>query len=66
MSAFPQCHPAKGALAMARIPNSEVARRCGFSEHYVSRALNGWERPSARFRRAVAELLGRPEAELFT
>jgi hypothetical protein len=61
----PHAHPAKGALAMARISNSAVAREKGFSEHYVSRCLNGWEKPSPRFRRAVAEMLGTPESELF-
>jgi hypothetical protein len=61
----PSTQPAKGYLAVERISNRRVARLGRFSEHYVSRVLNGHEPPSPRFRAFVAELLGRPEQELF-
>lgn len=61
----PSPQPAKGALAMARIPNTELARRLDNTPVWVSRVLNGYVRPPERFRRLVAELLGRPESELF-
>jgi transcriptional regulator with XRE-family HTH domain len=57
--------PAKGALAMARIRNTEVARHLDCSAAWVGRVLNGRERPPRKFREGVAELLGRPEHELF-
>lgn len=61
----PTPQPAKGALAMARIPNTRVARAAGCSAVWVGRVLNGMERPPARLRKVVAELVGRPEDELF-
>jgi hypothetical protein len=61
----PSPQPAKGALAMARIPNTELARQLHNTPIWISRVLNGYARPPERFRRLVAELVGRPEAELF-
>jgi transcriptional regulator with XRE-family HTH domain len=61
----PAAHPAVGILAIRRITRRQVARELGFSEHYVGRALNGVERPSPRFRAALARLLALPETELF-
>jgi transcriptional regulator with XRE-family HTH domain len=61
----PPPRPAKGYLAVARITNAEVARRLGCSPTWVGRVLNGYNRPPARLRRVVAELLGKSEAELF-
>jgi transcriptional regulator with XRE-family HTH domain len=61
----PAPQPAKGALAMARIPNTEVARHLDCSAAWVGRVLNGRERPPRKFREGVAELLGCPEHELF-
>lgn len=62
---FPVPHPAKAVLAMRRITNRRVARTLGKSEHYVGRCLNGRDKPSAEFRRALAALLDLPESELF-
>jgi hypothetical protein len=61
----PSPQPAKGALAMARIPNTRVASAAGCSAIWVGRVLNGRERPPERLRQVVAELLGKPESELF-
>jgi transcriptional regulator with XRE-family HTH domain len=61
----PTPQPAKGVLAMARIRNTEVARRLGCSAIWVGRVLNGEQRPPERFRKVVAELVGKPESELF-
>jgi transcriptional regulator with XRE-family HTH domain len=61
----PPPQPAKGYLAVARITNTDLARRLGCSQTWVGRVLNGYNRPPARFRQVVGELLGKPEAELF-
>lgn len=57
--------PAKAHLAMRRVTNRRLARLYGSSDTYVSRVLNGYEPPSARFRSFLAELLGEPESALF-
>jgi transcriptional regulator with XRE-family HTH domain len=61
----PPPQPAKGHLALARITNADLARRLGCSPTWVGRVLNGYNRPPAKFRRVVAELLSKPESELF-
>lgn len=61
----PVPHPAKGELALRRIPNRDVARGYGCTEHYVGRVLNGRIPPSPRFRAYVAALLELDEADLF-
>jgi ribosome-binding protein aMBF1 (putative translation factor) len=44
---------------------TELARRAGFSHAYVSRVEAGHLRPSARYRQAVAAVLGVPEGVVF-
>ena len=61
----PLPHPAKGVLAQRRITNRRVAETLGYSEHYVSRVLNGYMPPSPRFRRDVAGMLDVAESDLF-
>ena len=63
MSPIPQ--PAKGVLALRRISNRAVARHLQCSETWVGRVLLGQQPPPATFRRALAEMLGLPENELF-
>lgn len=50
---------------MRRVTNRSIARRTGRSEAYVSRVVNGYERPTPTFRRGISEKLGIPEVELF-
>jgi transcriptional regulator with XRE-family HTH domain len=57
--------PAKGVLAIRRISNRRVARLYGAHEVYIGRVLNGYERPSPRFRAFLSELLDVSESELF-
>jgi transcriptional regulator with XRE-family HTH domain len=42
-----------------------LAEKVGFSHPYVSRVEAGDLRPSARYRAAVADVLGLPEAAIF-
>jgi transcriptional regulator with XRE-family HTH domain len=63
--AFPEPQPAKGILALRRITNRQVAQHLGVTPEWVGRVLNGYARPPDRFRAAVSELTGAPEAELF-
>ncbi len=63
MRAVPQ--PAKGHLALRRITNRKLARELHFSDHYVGQVLNGYERPSSRFRSSLSAFLGLPESVLF-
>ena len=65
MSGSPEPQPAKAVLALRRISNRSIARRLGYSEAWVGRVVNGLAPPSERFRRALAALLGLPEALLF-
>jgi hypothetical protein len=61
----PEPQPAKAELALRRITVGAIARHLGVSRGWAGRCLNGWTEPPASFRRGVAELLGRPEHELF-
>lgn len=65
MSEYPLPHPARGYLAARRITFRAVADAMDYSEHWVSRVLNGYERPSKEFRRRLSELLDEPASELF-
>jgi len=62
---LPTPQPARGVLAMQRVTVREVARRAFVSEQYTSRCLNGYQRPSAKFKAAVAAICALPEAALF-
>lgn len=42
-----------------------LARALGFSHAYVSYVEGGSRKPSARYRKAVSELLGVPESLIF-
>ena len=44
---------------------TEWARKVGFSHGYVSQVESGRVQPSARYRRACADVLGVSEAELW-
>ena len=57
--------PAKGIVALRRIPNRQIADAYQCSPHYVGRVLNGLQPPSTNFRAFLAEYLDLPEAELF-
>jgi hypothetical protein len=61
----PPKQPAKADLVMAGITNRQVAQAVPCSDYWASRVLNGYVRPPERFRKAVAAMLGKPEAELF-
>jgi hypothetical protein len=61
----PEPQPAKAELALRRITVGAVARHLGVSRGWAGRCLNSQVEAPASFRRGVAELLGRPEAELF-
>ncbi len=61
----PHPQPARGVIAMRRLSIRAVAKQIGHNEHWVGRVLNGYGRPSPEFRRALSELLGVPESELF-
>lgn len=61
----PKPHPAKAVLVMENRQIGEVAEQAGYCAAYVGRLLSGrWPTTSA-FRHRIAEVLGRPEAELF-
>jgi transcriptional regulator with XRE-family HTH domain len=62
---FPAPQPAKLELIRQRGTVSDLARRLGRNAHALGRVLNGYEPPSARLRREIAEALGKPEDELF-
>jgi transcriptional regulator with XRE-family HTH domain len=61
----PEPHPVKALLATRRVSVRALARQLDLTPRWVGRVLNNWEPASAEFRRRVAELLDRPEAELF-
>lgn len=65
MSYRPIPQPAKGELARQRIPNTRVARAADCTAEWVGRVLNGYNRPPERLRKVIAELVGKPESELF-
>ncbi len=58
-------HPARLVL----VERGETIRDCAaavdYNPHWVSRVLRGLDRPSGRFRRALAAHLGMPEEALF-
>jgi transcriptional regulator with XRE-family HTH domain len=58
-------HPVTAALQADDRSQSWLARKIGFSVSQVSRVLSGQRTPNDEFRRKVAELLGKPESELF-
>jgi transcriptional regulator with XRE-family HTH domain len=62
---MPRPQPALAVLRMRRITNAEAARRCGYTQTWVSLVLNGHRRGSAEFRRKLAIYLDLPEASLF-
>jgi|GEM_PF-3530573 len=62
---YPTPQPAKAAAVLRRISNRAIAAHTGRNPAWVGRILNGYESPSPEFRKAVAELLGQPEHELF-
>jgi transcriptional regulator with XRE-family HTH domain len=61
----PRIHPARLIL----VERGETIRQCAaaieFNHQHVSRILRGLQRPSRRFRKALAAHLGVPESELF-
>ena len=61
----PKVHPAKGELANRRITIRQLSQEFHRSEGYISRCLNGYLKPSAGLRAAIAEKLGLPEDQLF-
>lgn len=61
--AVPQ--PAKGLLALARITQSDLARRHGVTPQHVNRVVNGWQAPSPRLAKAIADDLGVSVEEAF-
>ena len=65
MPARPRLLAAKGAIVAAGHCQRDLAVKLEVSQQFVNAVLNGRERPPQRFRQAVAELTGRPEAELF-
>lgn len=62
---YPTPQPAKLELTRQRGTVSDLARRLGRNAHALGRVLNGYEKPSDRLRREIAEALGKPEGELF-
>lgn len=56
---------AKAAIVAAGHRQRDLAVKLEVSPKFVNAVLNGRERPPQRFRQALAELTGRPEAELF-
>lgn len=58
-------HPISAVLTEQERTVAWLARKCGLSVSYVWKMLNG-ERPlTAEFRAAAAEVLARPEGDLF-
>lgn len=58
-------HPAVAALAMRRLTKRRVALDYGCSEHYVSRVLLGYVKPSAKFREFLPAYLGLPASAVW-
>jgi hypothetical protein len=50
---------------MAGIPNTRVAKAADCTAEWVGRCLLGYNRPPERLRKVIADLLGKPEGELF-
>jgi transcriptional regulator with XRE-family HTH domain len=66
MSRVPRrVHPARLVLVDRGLTIRDVAVGTDYSPHWVSRVLRGLDRPSRRFRRALAAYLDLPEAALF-
>jgi transcriptional regulator with XRE-family HTH domain len=61
----PVCRDAKAELVRVGVTQKAVAAQVGKSLGYVSDCLNGRKNTPPAVRRAIAELTGRPEAELF-
>lgn len=61
----PTPHPAKGILAMRRITNRRVDSVLDMNPLFVGRVLNGYDKPTPRFRAGLSALLGLPESALF-
>lgn len=61
----PKPQPAVAELALRRITRRELARQLGMSTAWISRQLNGYDKPSVRFRAGLSELLELPEEQLF-
>ena len=57
--------PAAVVLRLRRISNKQVAEATGFCGAWVGRVLNGYSKPSRKFRMGVARFLELPESELF-
>ena len=57
--------PAKGVLAMRRIPVRRVAVKLGCSQEWDGRVLNGLVPAPATFRAGLSQMLDLPEEELF-
>jgi transcriptional regulator with XRE-family HTH domain len=66
MSRVPRrVHPARHVLVDRGLTIREVAAGTDYCPHWVSRVLRGLDRPSRRFRRALADYLDLPEQALF-
>ncbi len=61
----PRLLEAKVALVRAGLYQRHLAAELDVSQTFVSDVLNGRKPLPARFRVVLAELVGRPEAELF-
>jgi hypothetical protein len=61
----PVPQPAKAVMASKRRTNRSIARATHKSEHYVSRVLNGWQKPSPEFQAQLAAILELPQDVLF-
>jgi transcriptional regulator with XRE-family HTH domain len=57
--------PARLVLIQRGLTIRDAAAGTDYSPHWVSRVLRGLDRPSRRFRRALAEWLDLPEQALF-
>jgi transcriptional regulator with XRE-family HTH domain len=61
----PRLLEAKAALVRAGLRQRDLAAKLQVTQTYVCDVLNGREKLPARFRAMLAEMVGRPEAELF-
>jgi transcriptional regulator with XRE-family HTH domain len=62
---MPRVQPARLVLVQRGLTIRDAAVGTDYSPHWVSRVLRGLDRPSHRFRRALAVYLDLPEASLF-
>lgn len=62
---LPEPHPARLELVRRRLTVKAVADHYGCTLNFASRVLLGYITPPAAFKASVADLLGKPEDELF-